>query len=156
MRRLIMVTAAIATMAVPTVLAVTTVVPSASASGFTCAKMKGTAAGSVEVLKCSVAKADKHTYKSLNAASALTLASGGALTWSSSGATVTIGTPTTSTPANNICPGGNAKQTIINATGTITQGDGKYALTGDTFNITVCEKNKGGKLTLAPGTVAQL
>jgi hypothetical protein len=139
--------------AVPVSVAVVAMAPSASASSsLTCGKLKGTAAGSVTLSKCSVSKANKKLYKSLTAPSALSLATGGTLTWSSSGKTVSFGTPVDGTPPN-AC---GSKASEISATGTISAGDGVVTFTGDTFSIFVCEKTKGGKLSLAPGTVASL
>jgi len=153
MRRVIMGVAALATLAVPVGIATVTLAPAAGATvSLTCAKLSGSETGSVTVKKCSVPKADKKTFKSLLAANATALATGGTLTWSSSGDHVTVGTPTLSSAPPGTCP---SKDTAEVATGTVTVGDGVVTHNGDTFKTTVCIASNG-KLKNAKGTVVDL
>ncbi len=151
-RRLIMVVAAVATVAVPSSIALVTQAPPAFASvSLTCAKLKGTTSGPVVVKKCSVSKANKKLYKTLTAPSAISLATGGTLTWSSSGQTVTVGSPALSSPTGNCKP----KDTEELATGTVTGGTSTVTHAGDSFRAEVCITSKG-KISLAKGTVVSL
>jgi len=139
MRRLILMVAAVATVAVPTSIALVAQAPPAFASvSLTCAKLKGTTNGPVTAKKCSVTKADKKLYKTLTAPSAIDLATGGTLTWSSSGQTVTVGSPALSSPSGN-CP---SKDTEELATGTVTGGTSTITHAGDTFRAEVCITSK--------------
>jgi hypothetical protein len=152
MRRLILVVAAVATVAVPTSIAVVALAPPATAAvSLTCSKLSGTTNGPVTAKKCSVIKADKKTYKSLTAPSAIDLATGGTLTWSSSGTTTVIGAPTVTSPTGN-CP---TKDTEELATGTVSGGTSAVTHAGDTFRAEVCISSKG-KIKLAKGTVVDL
>jgi len=152
MRRLILVVAAVASVALPTSIAVVTAAPQAGAAvSLTCAKLKGTTNGPVSAFKCSVSKADKKLYKKLTAPSAISLATGGTLTWSSSGQTVTIGSPTLS-GASGHCP---SKDTEEIATGTVTGGSSTITHAGDSFRVDVCISSKG-KVSNAKGTVVDL
>jgi hypothetical protein len=77
MRRLLMGVAALTTVALPISVAVVVAAPAANAGvSLTCAKIKGSETGSVTVLKCSVSKADKKTYKEATAAHASALITG--------------------------------------------------------------------------------
>ncbi len=152
MRRFIMMVAAVATVAVPTSIALVVTSPPAFAGvSLTCTKLKGTTNGPVTVKKCSVTKADKTLYKTLTASSAIDLATGGTLTWSSSGQTVTVGSPTLTSPSGN-CP---AKDSEELAQGTVTGGSSTITHAGDTFRAEVCISSKG-KISLAKGTVVDL
>jgi len=152
MRRKVLAVVALFGFAIPTSIAVVAMAPAAqAASSVTCKKVTGTISGNITIKTCSVAKADKKTYKSLTG-SAVQLATGGTLTWSSSGASITISAPTLSTPPPGTC---KPKDTAETATGTVTAGDGVVAQTGDTFSATVCYTSSG-KLSLAKGTVVGL
>jgi len=152
MRRLILVGAVVATMAVPTSIAVTTLAPQAGAAvSLTCAKLKGTTNGPVSASKCSVSKTDKKLFKTLTAPSAISLAGGGTLTWSSSGETVTIGSSSL-TSGSGGCP---KKDTEEIATGTVTGGTSTVTNAGDTFRVDVCIAGNG-KIKNAKGTVVDL
>jgi hypothetical protein len=152
MRRLIMFLAALGTLAVPTSIAVIAQAsPASAAVSLTCAKLKGSESGPVTVKKCSVPKADKKLYKSAGAPSALALASGGTLTWSSSGKTTTFSAPTLSSPTGNC----KAKDTEELAVGRVTGGTSAVTHAGDTFRAEVCIASNG-KITLAKGTVVDL
>jgi len=151
MRRVLFVLATITTFAVPvTIAAFSGATAASAASSLTCSKMKGTAAGTVSISKCSVVKADKKTFKDLNGSS-VQLATGGTLTWASSGETVTISAPVLTTPPTGTCPAKDVGAFI--ATGTVTGGTSTITQAGDTFSATVCEA-KNGKVSLAKGTVA--
>jgi len=153
MRRLIMVLTAVTTVAVPVSIATVTLAPAANAGvSLTCAKLKGTESGAVSVFKCAVPKADKKTFKKLTASNATALATGGTLTWTSSGDHVTVGTPTLSSGPAGACP---SKDTAETATGTVVVGDGVVTHNGDTFKTTVCISSKG-KISNAKGTVVDL
>ena len=153
MRRLFMVLAAVTTVAVPVGIATVTLAPAASAHvSLTCAKLSGSESGSVTVKKCAVSKADKKLYKSLTAANATALATGGTLTWESSGKHVTVGAPTLSSGPAGACP---SKDTTETATGTVVSGDGVVTHNGDTFKTTVCITSSG-KIKNAKGTVIEL
>ena len=145
--------AALAMVAVPVGIAtVTAAAPAGAAVSLTCTKLSGSETGSVTVKKCSVPKADKKTFKSLTAANATALATGGTLTWASSGDHVTVGTPVLTSAPPGTCP---SKDTAEVATGTVTVGDGVVTHNGDTFKTTVCIA-KSGKLKNAKGTVVDL
>ena len=152
MRRLIMFVAVLGTLAVPTsIVVIAQASPANTAVSLTCAKLKGTENGSVTVKKCSVPKADKKLYKSVTAPHAIQLATGGTLTWSSSGKTTTVGAPTLSSPTGNC----KAKDTEELATGRVTGGTSAVTHAGDTFRAEVCIASNG-KITLAKGTVVDL
>jgi hypothetical protein len=152
MRRLIFVGATVAALAVPTSLAVVTLAPQAGATvSLTCAKLKGTTNGPVTATKCSVSKADKKLFKNLTAPSAISLATGGTLTWSSSGETVTIGTPSLVSGSGG-CP---KKDTEEIATGVVTGGSSTVTNAGDTFRADVCIAGNG-KIKNAKGSVIDL
>lgn len=153
MRRMILMVAALATVAVPTSIAVVTLAPAASAGvSLTCAKLSGSESGSVTTKKCSVTKADKKTYKELTAPNATALEAGGTLKWSSSGTTTVISKPTLTNAPAGACP---SKDSGIIATGTVTGGTSAVTHSGDTFRAEVCISSKG-KLKNAKGTVVDL
>jgi hypothetical protein len=146
------VVATVAAVAVPTSIAVVTLAPQAGATvSLTCNKLKGTTSGPVSATKCSVSKADKKLFKTLTAPSAISLATGGTLTWSSSGETVTIGSPALSSGSGG-CP---KKDTEEIATGLVTGGTSTVTNAGDTFRADVCIAGNG-KIKLAKGTVVDL
>jgi hypothetical protein len=152
MRRFIMVVAVVTSMAVPASIALVAQAPPAFAGvSLTCAKLKGTTNGPVVAKKCSVSKANKKLFKTLTAPTAIDLAAGGTLTWSSSGETVTIGAPVLTTPKGN-CPTKDSEEL---ATGTVTGGTSTVTHAGDTFRAEVCITSKG-KISLAKGTVVDL
>ncbi|MGB7052783.1 MAG: hypothetical protein WBG41_14550, partial [Acidimicrobiales bacterium] len=108
MRRLILVAAAAATMAIPvTVAVVGSSSPAFASSSLTCKKLAGNVNNNITLSKCSVPKADKNTYKTATAVS-LDLAEGGTITWHSSGATTVINAPTLSTGPGT-CKKGNTE-----------------------------------------------
>ena len=152
MRRLIMLLAALATVVVPaSIVVLAQAAPANAAVSLTCTKLKGTETGSVTVKKCSVSKADKKLYKSVTAPHALDLATGGTLTWSSSGTTTTVGAPTLTSPSGN-CPTKDSEELAV---GRVTGGTSAVTHAGDTFRAEVCITSSG-KITLAKGTVVDL
>jgi hypothetical protein len=153
MRRLLMGVAALTTVALPISVAVVVAAPAANAGvSLTCAKIKGSETGSVTVLKCSVSKADKKTYKEATVSNAAALVAGGTLHWSSSGATTIVSAPTLSTPPAGTC---SAKDTAERATGSVTGGSSAVTHAGDTFKATVCI-SKSGKISEAKGVPVDL
>ncbi len=151
MRRLIMVVAAVVTVAVPTSIAAVALAPSAGASsGTTCAKLSGSITGPITFKKCTFTSGKDKTNKSL-VGSAAKLAGGGTLTWSPSGQTTIVGSPSFSSPGQGAC---KAKYTEYIAHGTVTGGTSTHTQSGDSFSSTVCVK--GSKIELLKGTVAHL
>lgn len=159
MRRLLIVLAAVTTVAVPTSIAVVAAAPAASAhSSLTCAKLKGTELGTVEASHCSVIPtADKKTYKDLSGNSTQ-LATGGTLKWTG-GATVIVGKPTLSSPTGGCKatkPGKAPTQTEELAVGTVLGGTSVLTHAGDQFRAEVCLTIKTGKVALVKGTSISL
>lgn len=76
----------------------------------------------------------------------------GTLTWSSSGTTVTVGSPMLSSAPPGVC---KSKDTGEIATGTVTGGSPALTHAGDTFGAEVCLSSKG-QITLAKGIVVDL
>ena len=161
MRRLLLSGMAVAGLTVP--LATVVMAPAAHANaGIQCNKIKGSAAGSVTVSNCAPEpKTAKKTHKMLVAASALTLGTGGTLTWNG-GSTVTISAPTLTTyggagnppiPAG-VCPKSGSLSYWV-ASATVTAGDGVVAITGDTFSANICADKKG-KFYLSPSSKIQI
>jgi hypothetical protein len=151
MRRILLMTAAVAAAAIPaSVVIVGTSTPAFASYSLTCAKMSGTDTGTVTISKCDVPKADKKTYKSASGAAAA-LESGGTITWSSSGATTTIAKPTLSSGPGT-CKKGD---TEVTATGPVTGGTSTVTSSSDTFYAEVCVASNGA-LSLVKGTDAEL
>ncbi len=156
MRRLLLLGVGVAVLAVPvSVLGVVLSSPAGATPGaVTCGKLSGTSSN-ITIKKCSPKnKADKKL--SGNGAA---LASGGSLTWSPSGGTITISAPTLTgtTPVWGTCKV-NAKTepevTEFIATGSVVSDTSGYAAPGGAFSASVCLNAKTGKLSLAPGTTA--
>ena len=126
--------------------------PATASSSLSCAKLTGNISTTVTISKCTpLTKAEKKTYKSASASTGV-IASGGALTWSSSGTTTVISAPVTSSGPGT-CP---KADTEVTATGTVTGGTAAVTASGDTFYAEVCANNKSGKLSLVKGTDALL
>jgi hypothetical protein len=143
------------TLAVPTsIAAVTLAAGPASASGtLTCTKISGSGSGTVTIKKCNDTvggKPDK-TNKSLSG-SGPSLVAGGTLTWSPSGETTIIGSLTTTSPGQGICPANWSEE---DSSGMVSGGTSPYTHSGDTFNSKICV-NKHLKVKLAPGTTLSL
>ncbi len=153
MRRIIIAIAATAALAVPTSVAVVGgSAPAFAASSITCGSVKGTITGSVAISKClPLTKAQKKTDKSASAPAA-SLATGGTLTWTSSGLT-TVTSLSVASPGQGVCAAGSSE---YDASGTVTGGNSDITHVGDTVSVKACVKSKGGKISLAPGTRASL
>ncbi len=154
MRRILMAAAAATALSVPvaTVVVTSGSSPAFAASSLTCKKLTGTATSTVTISKCSpLTKAEKKTYKSATGSSA-SLATGGTITWSTSGATTVIGKPTVTSPGQGRCKKGSTEE---DATGTVTGGTAAVTNAGDTFAADVCVTSSGA-LSLVKGTVASL
>ncbi len=153
MRRLILVLAAVATVAVPTSIATVVLAPTAvAASGTTCAKLSGVVTSTITFKKCNFVTGKDKTNKTLSGRG-LGLASGGTLTWSPSGQTTVVGAPTFTSPGQGAC---KPKNTEYIAHGTVTGGTSTHTQAGDTFSATVCVKSSNNKISLLKGTVAHL
>lgn len=151
MRRLLLIVTALTTVAVPaSVATVTLAAPAGAASGLTCGKLSGSYTATVTFKKCIVPKADKKLDKSL-AGDGSVLVGGGALTWSPSGDTTIVGTPTATSPGQGSCPN---KWTEEDVTFTVTGGTSTLTQAGDTGVSRVCIDLKNFKIKLVKGTVA--
>ncbi|MBV8463765.1 MAG: hypothetical protein JO368_10750 [Acidimicrobiales bacterium] len=94
-------------------------------------------------------------YKSASAPSS-SLATGGNLTWSKSGATTTVGNVVVSNQGQGTCKKGNTEYTFTGSvTAASTSGVGIPAV-GDTVSASACVNGKSGKVTLAPGSSISL
>jgi len=153
MRRLILVVTAVATVAVPTSIAVVTMAPQAgAASGTTCAKLSGNVASTITFKKCFFTSGKDKTNKSLSG-QGLSLASGGTLTWAPSGQTTIVSAPSFTSPGQGSC---KPKNTEYIANATVVGGTSTHTQSGDNFSATVCVKNSNNKISLLKGTVATL
>ena len=157
MRRVPLALAAVVMLAVPTsVLAMTL---SASPAGATvklvCTKLSGSGAGTITIKKCNdtvvingKVKPDKLNKSMSGAATALVAGATGTLHWSPSGQTTIV-------HSNSAVAAGQglrkAKDTMYNATGTVTGGTSKYTSAGQNYSVKVCVTSKL-KVSLAPGT----
>jgi hypothetical protein len=155
MRRLFTVAAAAVALSIPASVAGVGLVSSGSAfaaSSITCSSLKGTISGNITIGKC--LPSGGKGYKSASAL-ATSLATGGTLTWSNSGATTTVTLATTS-PGQGSCKKGNVE---FDATGTVTAasttGVGIPAV-GDSTSARACVETKNGKITLVKGTTFTL
>jgi len=148
MRRIILALAAASALSIPTAVAVAgSSAPAWAASGITCSSAKGTASSTLTIGKCSPeTKAQKKTDKSASAP-AVSLATGGTLTWSSSGLT-TIFSVTVTSPGQGGC---KPKNTEEDANGTVTGGTSDLTHVGDTVSGRACVSSKG-KISLVKGT----
>jgi hypothetical protein len=121
-------------------------------SSVSCTGLKGTATGTITISKCS--PSGGKGYKTASGASA-SLATGGNITWKSSGATTTIGDTSVSSPGQGSCA---KKDTQYDYTGTVTaastSGTG-IPKVGDSVSGDVC-LTSSGKITLVKGTTLDL
>jgi hypothetical protein len=123
--------------------------PAYAASTISCAKLKGKLSGTekVTISKCSTIPAG---YVAMTG-SALTLATGGNLTWKNHDF-ITVGSPTTSSPGQGGCKAGATEE---DSTGTVTGSSSDafdMSLVLGTYSSRVCLK--GTKLSLVPHTTA--
>ena len=152
MRRLLTAAAVAAAIFVPSsVAAIAPAGIASAASGVTCSSLKGTITSTVTIAKCT--PSGGKGYKTATAP-ATSLAGGGNLTWSKSGATTTVGNTKVTTVTPNKC----GKSTEYSFTGTVTaastSGVGIPAV-GDTVSALACVSGSG-KITLLKGTTIQL
>lgn len=153
-RRILTMVAVAAAVSIP--VSATTVVVSGSsafaASSVSCASLKGTDTGTVTLKKCT--PSGGKGYKSASG-SAATLATGGNITWSNSGATTTIGDTSYSSVTNTGC---SKKDSEYEFTGTVTaastSGTG-IPKVGDSVQAFACLASSGA-IKLAKGTTAEL
>ncbi len=153
MRRIFLAAAAVGALSIPaTVAVVGNAAPAFASSSLTCSKLVGTATGTVTISKCTpLSKADKKLYKAATGSSA-TLASGGAITWSSSGNTTVLNKPAVSSPGQGGCKKGSTEE---DATGAVTGGTATVTHAGDVVSGRVCLSSTGA-LTLVKGTTFTL
>jgi hypothetical protein len=155
MRRLLTGAAVAVALSIPASVAAVGVVSSAPAfasSSITCTSLKGTITGTVTIGKCT--PSGGKGYKSASAP-ASSLASGGTLTWTKSGATTTVSLSVTS-PGQGGCKKGYVEE---DATGSVTAasttGAGIPAV-GDATSARACADISNGKITLVKGSTFSL
>ncbi len=154
MRRMTAIVATAVALSVPVSVASLGVAGTAGAagSGVTCASLKGTITGTVTISKCS--PSGGKGYKKATAP-ASSLAGGGNVTWSNSGATTTVGDAAVTTVTPNAC---GKKGTEYSFTGTVTaastSGTGIPAV-GDSVSALACVTSSG-KIALLKGTTIHL
>lgn len=149
MRRLLTVFAIAAAVSVPaSVATVGLSAPAFAASGITCTSLKGSDSSTITIGKCS--PSGGKGYKTASG-TAISLATGGSITWKSSGATTTIGDTSTSSPGQGGC---KKKSTEYDFSGKVTaastSGTGIPAV-GDAVSARACVASNG-KLSLVKGT----
>ena len=151
MRRLFTVAATAVALSIPASVATIGVVQAgtaAAASSITCTSLKGTVTGTITIGKCT--PSGGKGYKSASGSSAA-LATGGTITWSSSGATTTISLTVTS-PGQGGCGKGYVE---FDASGSVTaastSGTGIPAV-GDATSARACVNTAKNKITLVKGT----
>ena len=154
MRRLVMAASAALALSIPAgAVIVGGAAPAWAGSSVMCTGLKGTITTTVTISKCS--PSGGKGYKSASAPSS-SLATGGSVTWSKSGATTTIGNVNTTSPGQGPCKKGSTEYVF---TGTVTaastSGTGIPAV-GDAVSGSACVASKGGKISLAPGTTMNL
>ena len=158
MRRILLAVAAAVSFSVPASVAlIGTSSPAFASSSLTCMKLGGNFNTSITTKKCSVPPADKKTYKSASVVVS-TLASGGTFTWSSSGATTTLGPASITSPGRGRCGKYDTEQDI---TAIVTGGTSMVTSEGDTFAADVCVRNAspshpGGMTKLVKGTTVSI
>lgn len=153
MRRLIMVLATMAAVALPMSITAISQAPSAAAaSGTTCAKLSGVVSGTITFKKCTFTSGKDKTNKTLSG-NGLSLASGGTLTWSPSNQTTTVGPPSFTSPGQGSC---KPKNTEYIVSGTVVGGTSTHTHAGDAFTATVCLKSSNNTVSLLKGTIAHL
>ncbi len=153
MRRLLTVVAIAATITIPASVATMSMAgPAFASSGVTCTSLKGSDSGTVTIGKCS--PSGGKGYKTASGA-AVSLATGGTITWKSSKATTTIGDTSTSSPGQGGCKKGSTEYDFSGqVTGASTSGVGIPAV-GDAVSARACVSSKGA-LTLVKGTSMDL
>jgi hypothetical protein len=153
MRRLLKVAALAAAITIPASVATFSAAgPAFAASGVTCTSLKGSDSGNVTIGKCT--PSGGKGYKTASGA-AVSLATGGTITWKSSKATTTIGDTSTSSPGQGGCKKGSTEYDFSGqVTAASTSGVGIPAV-GDAVSARACVTSKGG-LSLVKGTKMDL
>jgi len=154
MRRIIMAATAVSALAIPASAAlVATSSPAFASSSLSCSKLTGNISSTVAISKCSpLTKSEKKAYASASGQTT-TLETGGTITWSNSGATTVLSSPSLSSGGSGTCKKGETQET---ATGTVTGGTAAVTKSGDTYSADVCYDSSNGDITLAKGTDAEL
>jgi hypothetical protein len=136
MRRFLVAITAMTVVALPaSVAAVSLASPaSAAASSVSCKKLSGNISGNVTISKC---KPKSKTNKSASAP-ATSLASGGTITWASSGQTTTV--TLSINQSGTACPKGDNEYIV---TGSVTGGTSSYTKSGDAVNGEACLTGSG-------------
>lgn len=151
MRRLILMVAAVATVTVPSALAVVSLAPIAGASsGTTCGTANGNVSGAITFKKCFFTSAKDKTNKTLTGTFGA-LAHGGTLVWVPSGQTTVVGAPAFTSPGQGAC---KSKSTEFIASGMVIGGTSTHTKVGDVLSVRICLK--GAKLSLLKGSIAHL
>ena len=151
MRRLLTVAATAVALSIPASAAALGVVqagPAAAASGVSCGSLKGTVTGTITVKACT--PSGGKGYKSATAP-ASSLASGGNLTWSTSGATTTVSLSVTSAGQGGCAKGYTEYDGTGSVTAASTSGAGIPAV-GDAVSARACVSTAKNKITLVKGT----
>jgi hypothetical protein len=148
MRRFLVAISAVTVVALPaSVVAVSFSSPaSAATSSVSCKKLTGNIASTVTISKC---KPKSKTNKSASAP-ATSLASGGTITWASSGQTTTV--TLSVNQSGTACPKGDSEYIV---TGSVTGGTSTYTHSGDAVNGEAC-LTSSGNLSLVKKTVITL
>ena len=148
MKRFFLITATVATVALPvSFVAVGFSSPAFASSGVACAKLAGTVTGKFTISKCT----PKNKKNKTASGSSTALASGGGtITWKPSKGTTTLNV-TFGEASSNACTGG---ATQYNVSGSVTGGTSTYTANGDAVSAEACVN--GNKITLVPGTKMDL
>jgi hypothetical protein len=149
MRRLLLASTAVVTLAVPAGFVIAATSPSTAwaSSGVTCKSLKGTITGSFTVSKCTP---KSKTNKSATGESTSLAGGSGTLTWSKSGGTTDV-----SLTINQITPSTCKKGADeYSVTGSVTGGTSTYTASGDAVSGDACIS--GNNITLLPKTVMDL
>jgi hypothetical protein len=157
MRRLLVVAATAVALSIPASVASLGIAGGSAFAGSTvsCAKLAGTIITTVTISKCT--PSGGKGYKSASAPAA-SLATGGNLTWSKSGATTTIGDTSASVVTPNVCkkPAANTEYSF---TGTVTAASTSgvgIPVVGDSVTGLACIANSTGKISIVKGTTLHL
>ena len=125
-----------------------TVTVSRATPTLTCARMSGTAAGSIKLALCTPISTANRTASTPGSL----LVSGGTLTWSRSLQTTTVSLTSTS-PGQGGCSKGFLEHDL---NGEVTGGSSLYTLPDDPVSWRVCESVRTGAVRLVVGTDAEL
>jgi hypothetical protein len=152
MRRAILLAAALALPVSGASVALVSGGQAGAASSIQCTSLKGNISSTVTIGKCTPSGGKGYKKASGNSA---TLATGGNITWTKSGATTTIGSGTVSTPTNLCGKKATEYGFTSSVTGASTSGTG-IPKVGDTVSALACVNNTSGAIKLLKGTVMEL